>query len=106
MHWKGYRGAVGYDAYSEKFNDAKVLSERYDCVIAQDVIEHVAEPFVLMRELGALSAPVDRFFVDVLVMADDPAVRSARLALLTSLRRTILNIADIAEIAPDETKQA
>jgi glycyl-tRNA synthetase beta subunit len=44
--------------------------------------------------------------VDVLVMADDPAVRSARLALLTSLRRTILNIADISEIAPEETKQA
>jgi glycyl-tRNA synthetase beta chain len=59
-----------------------------------------------MRELGALSAPVDRFFVDVLVMAEDPAVRSARLALLTALRRTILNIADIAEIAPEDTKQA
>jgi glycyl-tRNA synthetase beta chain len=59
-----------------------------------------------MRELGALSAPVDRFFVDVLVMADDPAVRSARLALLTSLRRTILNIADISEIAPEEPRQA
>jgi glycyl-tRNA synthetase beta chain len=58
-----------------------------------------------MRELGALSAPVDRFFVDVLVMAEDPSVRSARLALLSALRRTILNIADIAEIAPEETKQ-
>jgi glycyl-tRNA synthetase beta chain len=57
-----------------------------------------------MRELGALSTPVDRFFVDVLVMADDPGIRSARLALLTALRRTILNIADIAEIAPEETK--
>ena len=57
-----------------------------------------------MRELGALSGPVDRFFVDVLVMAEDPAVRAARLALLTALRRTILNIADIAEIAPEETK--
>ena len=59
-----------------------------------------------MRELGALSAPVDRFFADVLVMAEDPAVRDARLALLTALRRTILNIADIAEIAPEEVRQA
>jgi glycyl-tRNA synthetase beta chain len=59
-----------------------------------------------MRELGALSGPVDRFFVDVLVMAEDRAVRDARLALLSALRRTILNIADIAEIAPEETKQA
>jgi glycyl-tRNA synthetase beta chain len=59
-----------------------------------------------MRELGAFSGPVDRFFVDVLVMAEDPAVRQARLALLTALRRTILNIADIAEIAPEEAKRA
>lgn len=55
-----------------------------------------------MRELSALSRPVDRFFTDVLVMADDPALRKARLALLTELRMRILNIADIAEIAPEE----
>jgi glycyl-tRNA synthetase beta chain len=55
-----------------------------------------------MRQAGTLSGPVDRFFVDVLVMAEDPLVRQARLALLTSLRQTILTIADIAEIAPEE----
>ncbi len=56
-----------------------------------------------MRELSALSKPVDGFFTDVLVMADDPALRKARLALLTELRTTILSIADIAEIAPTES---
>jgi glycyl-tRNA synthetase beta chain len=55
-----------------------------------------------MRELSFLSKPVDRFFTDVLVMADDPRLRKARLTLLSELRRTILNIADIAEIAPDD----
>jgi glycyl-tRNA synthetase beta chain len=55
-----------------------------------------------MRELSALSKPVDRFFTDVLVMAEDLELRKARLALLAELRRTILNIADIAEIAPEE----
>ena len=58
---------------------------------------------VAMRELGDLSAPVDRFFTDVLVMAEDPVDRQARLALLTFLRRTILNIADIAEVAPEQS---
>jgi glycyl-tRNA synthetase beta subunit len=38
----------------------------------------------------------------VLVMAEDPALREARLALLAELRRTILDIADIAELAPDD----
>jgi glycyl-tRNA synthetase beta chain len=55
-----------------------------------------------VKELVALSAPVDKFFVDVLVMADDPALKEARLTLLTTLRRTILNIADIAAVAPEE----
>jgi glycyl-tRNA synthetase beta chain len=55
-----------------------------------------------MRELSGLSKPVDRFFTDVLVMASDPELRKARLSLLAELRRTILNIADIAEIAPEE----
>jgi glycyl-tRNA synthetase beta chain len=55
-----------------------------------------------MRELGALSQPVDRFFKDVLVMAEDRSLRDARLALLAALRDTVLNIADIAEIAPED----
>jgi glycyl-tRNA synthetase beta chain len=60
-----------------------------------------------MTQLAHLHGPVDRFFVDVLVMADDPALREARLALLTMLRDTILMTGgDISEIAPDETRPA
>jgi glycyl-tRNA synthetase beta chain len=81
----------------------KEIDARFPAIEAAVAQEKYADA---MRELGGLSLPVDRFFVDVLVMADDPAVREARLALLTALRRTILNIADIAEIAPEETKQA
>ena len=55
-----------------------------------------------MTQLAHLHAPVDRFFVDVLVMAEDPGVRDARLALLTMLRDTILKTGgDISEIAPE-----
>jgi glycyl-tRNA synthetase beta chain len=60
-----------------------------------------------MRELGSLYPPVDRFFTDVLVMAEDPQLRRARLALLTRLRSAVLqNIGDISEIAPEEGRQA
>jgi glycyl-tRNA synthetase beta chain len=58
-----------------------------------------------LREIGALSKPVDRFFVDVMVMAEDPRLRNARLKLLAALRRTVLNIADISEIVPEEIKE-
>ena len=42
---------------------------------------------------------VDRFFSDVLVMAEDEAVRAARLGLVAELRDLILSLADISEIA-------
>jgi glycyl-tRNA synthetase beta chain len=58
-----------------------------------------------VREMVALASPVDRFFTDVLVMADDAGLREARLTLLATLRRFILNIADLAEIVVEE-KQA
>jgi glycyl-tRNA synthetase beta chain len=60
-----------------------------------------------MTELAHLHAPVDRFFVDVLVMVEDPELRRARLSLLTTLRDTILMTGgDISEIAPDEARHA
>lgn len=60
-----------------------------------------------MTQLAHLHAPVNRFFVDVLVMAEEPALRDARLALLTTLRDTILMTSgDISEIAPEDSRQA
>jgi len=60
-----------------------------------------------MKLIVGLREPVDKFFTDVLVMADDPQLRSDRLSLLTMLRETITQIADISEMAADEAaKQA
>lgn len=81
----------------------KELDARLPAIEQASVEERYADA---MRELGALSGPVDRFFADVLVMAKEPALKAARLTLLATLRRTILNIADIAEIAAEETRQA
>jgi glycyl-tRNA synthetase beta chain len=52
-------------------------------------------------EAAALAPAVDRFFIEILVMADDPALRQGRLRLLQRLRRAILDLADISELAPD-----
>jgi glycyl-tRNA synthetase beta chain len=123
------RKSRDFETLAVLFKRVKNITKDFDGALSEDVKARLTEPAELvlrteiearwpkiesavtheryedaMRELGALSAPVDRFFVDVLVMADDPAVRSARLALLTALRRTILNIADISEIAPEESK--
>ncbi|WP_111415270.1 glycine--tRNA ligase subunit beta [Billgrantia lactosivorans] len=46
--------------------------------------------------LAGLRAPVDAFFDDVMVMADDEAIRRNRLALLAGLQALFLEVADIA----------
>ncbi|SDL54168.1 glycyl-tRNA synthetase beta chain [Modicisalibacter muralis] len=48
--------------------------------------------------LAGLRTPVDTFFDEVMVMADDEAVRRNRLALLANLQGLFLEVADIAEL--------
>ncbi len=49
--------------------------------------------------LASLKAPVDRFFDDVMVMADDEAVKANRLALLSDLRRLFSGVADLSRLS-------
>jgi glycyl-tRNA synthetase beta chain len=53
----------------------------------------------VLNELAELRNPIDRFFDDVMVMADDDAVRNNRLALLGELRALFLNVADISRLS-------
>jgi glycyl-tRNA synthetase beta chain len=53
------------------------------------------------QAIEALRGPVAQFFDDVLVMAEDETLRTARLALVAHLRDLIVDIADISEIAPE-----
>jgi glycyl-tRNA synthetase beta chain len=52
-----------------------------------------------MRALGTLRAPVDAFFLDVTVNADDPALRLNRLRLLNELREAMHAVADFSKVA-------
>ena len=53
---RGY-DVVGYDEFSEQFRDPATLSRQYDAIIAQDVIEHVANPWELAALFDRLSKP-------------------------------------------------
>lgn len=54
---RGVHDAVGYDQYSPAFSDTNALSERYDCVLAQDVLEHVQRPREFLDTLDRLVKP-------------------------------------------------
>ncbi len=52
-----------------------------------------------LKALATAKTAVDRFFDDVLVMADDPVVRANRLALLRGVAQTMNRVADISKLA-------
>jgi glycyl-tRNA synthetase beta chain len=52
-----------------------------------------------LQTLAQLRVPVDAFFDDVMVMADDPAVRANRLALLAELHGLMNRVADLSRLA-------
>jgi glycyl-tRNA synthetase beta chain len=52
-----------------------------------------------LRALASARTSVDRFFDDVLVMAEDPALRANRLALLRGLAEAMNQVADISKLA-------
>jgi glycyl-tRNA synthetase beta chain len=54
--------------------------------------------------IAGLQPSVAAFFDDVLVMAEEADLRDARLSLVAALRDLILEIADISEIAAEETR--
>ncbi len=52
-----------------------------------------------LRALAALKAPVDAFFDQVMVNAEDPALRANRLALLAELHASMNRVADLSRLA-------
>ncbi len=52
-----------------------------------------------LTTLAQAREPVDAFFADVMVMAEDPAVRANRLALLGQLHGLMNQVADISRLA-------
>ena len=90
--------------------DAHLLKEAAEATLIQTMQE--TEPKIraaaahadyrqAFQTIELLRAPVAQFFDDVLVMAEDEKLRTARLALMARLRDLILEIADISEIVTE-----
>ena len=87
----------------------KLLQEPAEKALA-DAVENLTETVAplleqrdyntVLQKLAHLREPVDTFFDQVMVMADDPDIKNNRLALLFSLRQLFINVADISQLAP------
>ena len=89
--------------------DAKLLQENAEQQLASEIerLTTLVAPLFerrdysgVLSQLAKLREPVDSFFDQVMVMAEDPEVRNNRLALLHSLRQLFINVADISQLAP------
>jgi glycyl-tRNA synthetase beta chain len=54
----------------------------------------------VLEKLAELKQPVDQFFEDVMVMAEDMELCQNRLALLDKLHKLFINVADISLLVP------
>ena len=52
-----------------------------------------------LQTLAALKAPVDTFFDEVMVNAEDPALKANRLGLLATLHQAMNRVADLSKLA-------
>ncbi|MBX9676755.1 MAG: glycine--tRNA ligase subunit beta [Methylotenera sp.] len=52
-----------------------------------------------LKALAALKSPVDDFFDNVMVNAEDPALKANRLGLLATLHQTMNRVADLSKLA-------
>ncbi len=97
------RDGVSYDQtpQSEAFvqDEERTLSRALGSASAAVKTAIAEEDFTgAMTALAALRAPVDAFFDEVTVNAEDPALRANRLRLLSRIRATMETIADFGQI--------
>ena len=99
---------------------SETLAKRADPSLFQDQAEHIlankldelaplAQPLFDrgdysegLQVLAALKEPVDNFFDQVMVMADDSSLRNNRLTLLSQLENLFLSVADISRLQVQE----
>jgi glycyl-tRNA synthetase beta chain len=57
-----------------------------------------------LRRIAGLAPVLDRFFVEVMVMAEDPQVRANRIALLQAIGRAVSRTARLTEMVVDKAE--
>jgi glycyl-tRNA synthetase beta chain len=90
-------GLFTEDAERELFRIFKELEKGlYDWIDQAQYLE-------ALQSMVALKEPIDVFFDQVLVMEKEESVRNNRLALLTSIGRIFLKIADFSKIVQEQS---
>jgi len=94
----------GGDSIGETVDDS-LLQDAAEKILAEQIRQQAdiviplfekGDYAAALSSLASLREPVDNFFDEVMVMAEDDATRNNRLAMLNSLRNLFLRVADIS----------
>jgi glycyl-tRNA synthetase beta chain len=99
---KKAEGAVGDAADPARFVEAAesaLFAALSEIAPRADAAFAAGDYTASLQTLAALKTPVDAFFDQVMVNADDPALKANRLALLNQLHRTMNRVADLSRLA-------
>ncbi len=101
-------------AFERGWDDLAAYAETAEYPAERDLVRHVASRVAVideaertgdylaaLKDIAGLQPFVARYFEDVMVMAEDPAVRETRLQVMAGLRDLVERIADISEIVAE-----
>jgi len=87
------------DPTEKRLNElATAIGDQVDEMIAEREYRRALESF------AAMAPELEKFFDEVMVMVDDPAVRSNRMSLLRKVGDAVLKIADVTKIVVDRSE--
>ena len=93
--------AVGERVDADRLIDPaeQILGEQVEAIARQVEPRFRAREYTeALRSLAVLRSAVDAFFDSVMVMADDPALRANRLALLKRMQGLFMHVADLSRL--------
>jgi glycyl-tRNA synthetase beta chain len=88
--------------------DSNLLKEPQEIALAEalsktkpeaDMLFETGDYTASLQTLAVLKLPVDAFFDNVMVNAEDPALKANRLGLLATLHQTMNRVADLSKLA-------
>ncbi len=87
-----------HDAEVELFRELEALRGEVEAAAAAREYERA------LRRINELAGALDRFFVDVMVMDEDLAVRANRVALLQAIQGVLTRVAKLTEMVVEKKK--
>ena len=98
---RGWEALTAYAATSPDAAERELIGYVAGRVALMDDAEKSGQYLAALKNIAGLQPFVAKYFDDVMVMAEDAAVRETRLQVMAGLRDLVVRVADISEIVAE-----